>query len=428
MPVVRNLNCHDMQTLTTEQKRVGSGWGVADLVMGLAPLLIGVELLAWIFFLPSALLGHSSFRQLYTAGYMVRTGHGHELYDYDVQKNFQNRLVSPEPMVMPFIRPPFDAVAYAPFSLVSYRTAYLVLLLINVFLLALVLHAIRDHTENLRQRYRSLPVAMFASFIPVASALMMGQDSILLLALLSWSMLALERRKDGTAGTLAALGLFKFHLVLPIALLLLCWRRFRFFAAFSCLAVLLAAISVWAAGAHQVRLYLGSLLSIGKGTAGPQQLLRYPLPVTMMANVHGLVTGMLGAHFKPLFGIALVLLIAAGVLVSVALVMPPQCGATWAMPVAITASVFVSYYLFAYDLAVLLLPLTMMLNRSLPAEASKPDRFMSISCVLLFLAPACLFFLQAYFYLVSLFVLLFLIAQIRSAKKECREPLVATCP
>jgi len=417
-----------MQTLTTERKqRVGSGWGVADLLMGLAPLLIGAELLASMFFLPSALVGHSSFRQLYTAGYMVRTGHGHELYDYDAQRSFQDRLVSREPVVMPFIRPPFDAVAYVPFSLVSYRTAYILFLLINIFLLALVPHLLWDDTKSLRQHYRYLSAAMFASFVPVASALMMGQDSILLLALLSWSMLALDRRKDATAGTLAALGLFKFHLVLPMALLLLCWRRFRFFSAFSGVAVLFAAISLLAAGPHQVRLYLGSLLLIGKGATGAHQLLRYPLPVTMMANVHGLVTGMLGTHLRPLFGMAVMLSIAAGVLVWVALVMPPRCGATWAIPVAITASVFVSYYLFVYDLAVLLLPLTMMLNRSLSAEAAKPDRFMSISCALLFLSPACLFFLPTYFYLVSLFVLLFLIAQIRSAKKERRQLLLATC-
>ena len=88
-----------------KQKTVRWSWGVLDFFWGIAPLLIGVQLLAWIFFLPQSLHGHASFRQLYTAGYMVRTGHAHELYDYTAQKFFQDQLVSREAVLMPFIRP-----------------------------------------------------------------------------------------------------------------------------------------------------------------------------------------------------------------------------------------------------------------------------------------------------------------------------------
>src|SRR5215813_7663622 len=211
-----------MQTLTANPQQQASRKDVlAELLLGIAPLLIGAQLLGFIFFLPSALQGHSSFRQLYTAGYMVRTGHAHELYDYDAQKQFQDHLVSHEPMLMPFIRPPFDALAYAPLSLLPYRQAFVAILLLNVVFIILTWFALRLHTANLRIRSRWLPPAILASFVPVGSALMMGQDSIALLALLSWAMVALSQKKDGTAGLLAGLGLFKFHIVIPLALLLL---------------------------------------------------------------------------------------------------------------------------------------------------------------------------------------------------------------
>ena len=38
--------------------------------------------------------GRVDFRQLYTAGYMLRTGHRQQLYDFEVVEKFQNEVVS----------------------------------------------------------------------------------------------------------------------------------------------------------------------------------------------------------------------------------------------------------------------------------------------------------------------------------------------
>lgn len=400
-------------------------WRVADAIVGIAPLLIGAQLLALIFFIPAALHGHSSFRQLYTAGYMVRAGHAHELYDYGAQKSFQDRLVSPEPMMMPFIRPPFDALAYTPLSMLSYRLAYLLLLTLNVVIVALSLFLLRPYTEQLRSRYRWLLVVLFASFVPLGSALTMGQDSIFLLALLILSMLALDKKKDVAAGIFIGLGLFKFHIVLPLALMLLFWRRFRFFAAFLCVAAALAGISLWLVGPKQVRLYVGSLLSIGGGASGGNQLLRYPLPVSMMPNIHGLVEGTVGGHVRVGLAIGTIVVVVLATFIWVAISVPRQSAATWAVPIAITTSVFISYYLFVYDLPVLLLPLAVGVNQALRPDRSSSNAFVAWTSVLLILSPACLFFFSSHFYLVSLLVLLFLIALVQSAKNECRYQLVA---
>jgi Glycosyltransferase family 87 len=393
-------------------------WGVLDFFWGVAPLLLGVQLLAWIFFLPQSLHGHTSFRQLYTAGYMVRTGHSGELYDYKAQKLFQDQLVSREPVLMPFIRPPFDALVFVPFSFLSYSSAYIAFLILSIALLAASVRILRPWTGHLRANHKWLAIAIFSSFVPVASALMLGQDSILLLALLSASMLALEKERDITAGALAGLGLFKFHLLIPLALLLLCWKRFRFFAGFSSVAAALALVSLWVATPAQIRFYAGSLLNIGQGgNDGTHDLLRYPLPITMMASVHGLVNGLFEA--PSIQRTVITILLVVGVVLWIAITMPKSCPTQWMIPIALTTSVFVSYYLFIYDLTILLLPLTVALNRSTAPARGKTSRLLSAACVLVFLAPACLILWTSYFCLVSLPVFFFLFMLVRNAKNEC---------
>jgi hypothetical protein len=393
-------------------------WGVLDFFWGIAPLLLGVQLLAWIFFLPQSLHGHTSFRQLYTAGYMVRTGHSRELYDYNAQKLFQDHLVSRESVLMPFIRPPFDALVFVPLSFLSYSSAYIAFLILSIALLAASVRILRPWTDNLGASRKWLPIAIFMSFVPVASALTLGQDSILLLALLSASMLALEKKWDFTAGALGGLGLFKFHLLIPLALLLLCWRRFRFFAGFSSVAAALALVSIWVASPAQIRFYAGSLLNLGQGgNGGTHELLRYPLPITMMASVHGLINGLIDA--PSIQRTVITILLAVGVVLWIAIAVPKSCPTQWMIPIALTTSVLVSYYLFIYDLTILLLPLTVALNRSAAPVRGKTSRLLSAACVLVFLAPACLILWTSYFYLVSLPAFFFLFMLVRSAKNEC---------
>src|SRR5438270_12642719 len=74
---------------------------VKGLVLGIPAILLGLQISGWLFFIPVITHGHNDFRQLYTGGFMLRMGHGHELYDYDVQKAFEDKLVSPEQIALP---------------------------------------------------------------------------------------------------------------------------------------------------------------------------------------------------------------------------------------------------------------------------------------------------------------------------------------
>jgi hypothetical protein len=385
---------------------------IQDFFVGIAPLLLGFELLVWMFFLPSALRGHTSFRQLYSAAFMVRTGHSHELYDYDAQKRFQDQTVSAEPIVMPFIRPPFDTLIFIPFSVLSYKSAYAAFLVLNLALISVSAWLLWPWTENWRVGRNWLPPVVFASYTPVVSALMLGQDSILLLAILSSSLVLFVKERDLTAGLVAGLGLFKFHLLIPFAVLLLLWRRWRFFTGFIVTAIGLASISLALVGSQQLRVYSSSLFAIAAASKSAHALLRYPLPITMMPNLHGLIFGLAGSSWSIATRNLATLMAILATMILTAITVPKTCVARDAFVVAMTASVAMSYYLFVYDLTLLLLPLTMFLNHATAWAEILPSS-------VLFIAPACLFLFPSYFYLVSLPLLLFLIVVIRDARQNC---------
>jgi len=223
-----------------------------DLMLGVLPFLLAVQGVAWLTFVPGALRGHSDFRQLYTAGYMVRTGHAAKLYDYATQQHFQDSLVASGDLALPFIRPAYQALLFVPFSLLSYRAAYLAFLGANVILLALAFWLLRAKLTNLAVAWNLLPVFVFLVFYPVALALMQGQDSVLLLVFLAAALHALQHGREATAGALLGLGLFKLQIVIPIALIFLLWRRWRFTGGFALSGLLLALISIWTVGLAQI--------------------------------------------------------------------------------------------------------------------------------------------------------------------------------
>jgi len=383
---------------------------VKGLALGLSAFLIGVHLWTWVFTLPIFLHGQADFRQLYTAGYLVRSGHAHQLYDYDTQLHFQNELVSHGDIALPFIRPAYQALLFAPLSLLPYRTAYFAFLAVNLALLWLSFQLLRPRMNRLAHVYPWLPAAMFLGFLPVAAALIQGQDSILLLTLLAATLVLLDRECELMAGILVGLGLFKFQIVIPIALLFLTWRRWRFFAGFALSSLAVGAASVWLVGISQAGIYLHSLIAMGSGSAARTDQLRYPIAMNIMANLHGLIFGLAGARVSA-FWIAAATVILSGVVGFLVAARPPKIerGAD-ALILAITASAVVSYYLFIHDLSILLVPIVITLDRFIAAEATGDElgRLKARASALLFVSPICMSYIPDYFYVVSLPLLAFL--------------------
>ena len=395
---------------------------VQDILLGILPIVFCMQFLAWLTFLPKALRGHADFRQLYVAGYMVRTGHRTQLYDYAAQAYFQNTLVSNDERALPFIRPAYQALMFVPFSLLPYRTAYLGFLLLNLLLLALAFLMLQPRLRGLSRVWPGLPPALFLGFYPVALALMQGQDSILLLALLAAALVSLERNRDLTAGALAGVGLFKFQIVVPIVLLFLLWRRWRFVKGFMFSAILVGLLSFITSGWAETVVFVHSLLSVGAGLPAVPGEINFPLRINIMANLRGLIYGLASLRVPQRWLQVTTLLLSSIVVISVRARGRQQRGGD-ALVLAITAGVVVSYYLFIHDLSILLIPIVLTLDRFISRNGTGEPfgRAAAAISALLFVAPMCIFVIPAHFYLVSVLICAFLFVLVKRLPEQSRQ-------
>jgi len=280
----------------------------------------------------------------------------------------------------------------------------------NVALLVAALRLLLPSLENLSRVWVFLPAGIFFGFFPITIALMLGQDSILLLLLFVLAMLSFNQQREFQAGLLVGLGLFKFQIVLPVALLFLVWRRWRFFGGFATSAGAATVMSVLIVGWSQVRVYLNSLVSMSVGLASKADQFRYGISPTSMPNLRGLIFAVAGGRVSTFWVQAITIAASFAVLLWVAVVGRNRWRGPDAFLVAITAACVVSYHMLIHDLTVMLLPLTLILSRFIESEAAGDvtGRWMVRFAALLVVAPS-LIFLVTSFYLVSLPLFAFLI-------------------
>lgn len=184
----------------------------------------------------------------YGASHLVLGGHGSAIYSFPTLKAVEASTLHSSLTVRNqavFLYPPFVALALTPLAAVGYSLAYLLWFILNCLLLVGVLIALNRYLQLSRSGSILLVVAG-ASFFPVFATLAQGQVSMLLLAVLTASFLALRAQRDGWAGALLALALIKPPYVLPFLLLLLVQGRWRALASFcaagAALALLLMAV------------------------------------------------------------------------------------------------------------------------------------------------------------------------------------------
>ena len=377
-----------------------------EILLAFSAYLIGSHLWTWMLCLPPILGGHADFRQLYAAGYMVRSGHARQIYDYASQVAFQNAAVSNIHRTLPFLRPAYESLLFVPFSLLSYRSAYFTFVLLSLAGLMACYRELRPHFGDLGCIYPWLPGAMFLGFMPVTTALIQGQDSILLLLLLGASFNALHRNKPSLAGFLLAFGLFKFQIILPIVFLFALWKQWRFVKGFLLSGVVLGAISTLIVGMDGIAVYPDSLIHV-----------HYPMEVRLMPNLHGLAALLFGDWFAGQTVVFISILL-TGAVFYLTWRSRPESSADKFL-VAIVAAVLGGYYLLAHDLTVLLLPIIVVLGRCLEIDLAKKTAAWIV--VVTFLAPHFLFYFcdGRYFCLEALPIAVLLLSMSSAAPYSC---------
>ena len=155
--------------------------------------------------------------------------------------------------------------------------------------------------------------------------------------------------------------------------------------------------------------YVRSLLSMSM-TSSPDSLLIYRIDPAAMPNLRGFVYGLAATHISQWAMQTVVVAASVAVFLWVSLAGREQQKAADKFVLAITASAVLSYHLLIHDASILLIPLTLTLNRFIVAETTgEQDGCLAARIsALAFVSPLCESFAPSHFYFVFLPILAFL--------------------
>lgn len=372
----------------------------------------------------SADVRDGDFPDFYAAARMLAEGHGHQLYDVDVQRQYQARDTGRVGTL--YIHPPFEAVLYLAVAWLPLKCAYLLWSLMNLALFAAGCRLMAS--EVLRSCNWRLLFAASLTFVPLALCIQQGQDSLVLFFLILLAFKALRRNLAFAAGCWLGLGLFKFELVLPmlVALFLTCGSSAKKSIAkgFCSVTVALAVVSAAISGSSVFRDYPAFLWHLrARPFAGifPQA----------MANLRGLVYVIFrndqSIKAITVLSISSVLTLLITVIEWKDLRLRQGSDATAydfdnfdrAFANTVLFALLVSYHLNPHDLAVLLLPLVLILDRAVRRRSPPADRIMAGLVAILFLPPVHLWALRGKAYsLISVPLLILFVINAFSERKS----------
>jgi hypothetical protein len=359
----------------------------------LTSFLLGMILLNALVFWRSwwqVVAGYPDFSIFYTAGLMLRHGQGKALYNNDLQLQVQRGFATvarERNHPLPYNHPPFEAVLYIPLTYMPYLHAYGIWFLVNLVLLGGTVLLLRPHIGRLHSVFPGMAWLAGFAFFPVAYALVQGQDSIVLLLLYCLAYAALRRGRDLEAGVWLALGLFKFHLILPFIFVLLLRRRWRTILGVLLCGCLEVYISWMLVGWRELLDYPRYALEVNRHS---------PLHVIVpeiMGNLRGLLMGWNWAPAAASWWESALLIVSIALLLWAARQWEPADSTnltTWnnGFSIALIATFLVSYHGYNQDMSILFLPSMLLFDRLLQARPRGWQNFaLRLGLGLMFFSP-----------------------------------------
>ena len=377
---------------------------VIALALAIPAALVGLELPAWYGVSRQVLAFNSDLRVFYTPGYMLRTGQRKQIYDLSEIRRNQAKVVAKDDNAAPFLHPAYEAIVFVPLSFLPYRTAYLAWAAINFLVLSVIFLLISPNLKELSSiGPKWMTPALLLGFMPIAFAIIEGQDSLFLLLVL---ILVYKRIQCSQfqAGLLLSLGMFRFQILLPIIALFLLWRSLKFVSGWALGSLAIGALSAFITGINAQMQYITLLRAMG-GVSFWELLRRMP-------NLRALFAAM-GLGIAPVAFVSAVIFCGAFVLGI------PQ-NLQERLTIAISASALVPYYLFFHDLSILVLPMLLLLDRTLAQRDWARTALISLT----FSGFAVFWFTSGKLYLATLLSLLFFVTQAITVRNESTTQLM----
>jgi alpha-1,2-mannosyltransferase len=331
--------------------------------------------------------GRSDFSGFYSAGQIVATGHGRQLYDLETQREAQRIFPtqSGRPALLPFNHPPFEALIFVPLSLLPYPAAFALWTACNMAMWIGVLFLLRPYLPSLQKDF-DLALIAISLFMPLLFNITQGQDSILALFLFAFCFVSLIRNRTWLAGGALACAMFRPQLAIPAMLVLaLAHRqRWKLLTGFLSTCFALGLLSVALVGWRALASY-------------PEVLLHYIpeggiINPASMPTLRALLNALLGQRLPPPVLYLCIALLSA--------ILLGAASAEWRAGYAnqdllplhygfvVTATVLAAFHGYMHDSALLILPILFASNWLIQKRINTVNRgFLAASIAALFILP-----------------------------------------
>jgi hypothetical protein len=326
------------------------------------------------------------FAGCYSAGLISREAGTAKVYDVQRQMQVQRSVLGRTQLFL-YAYPPVHALMFAQLARFPYVTAYIIWGCLDIVLWALFVCLMRPYAAIPRDPLRYLMLCFL--FLPAWAALVLGQSSLILLVLYTLTYICLRHRHDYWAGVFLGLGLLKYHLVLPFALILLLRGKWRVIAGFGLACSVLVALSFWTAGSAGVLAYGRLMLDIVRDPANPAYESFSPRHI--MPTIWGFFTALLGRYVSLVWIKILAAMTCVGLVFFTALRWRREelhRGEESLAPMfasALSVSLLVTPHLYTYDLTLMLLVMLLMFNSFRWTADASWRRSLTIAAVLLYL-------------------------------------------
>lgn len=326
-------------------------------------IIIFLYLVVWCQFYKKISAGRNDFIIFYTAGKMITSGYGEDLYVLSKQTQMQQQQMKSHVFkdgVLPYNHPPFESAVFCGISYLSFICAYWVWTLFSIFFAILSLLTVLNFSgyTQMQPWLIQILLAMF-SFFPVFVTLIQGQDSLFLLFFLILSFKLMKQGKEFYSGVILAFSLFKFHLILPLYLLILIKKKWRIIGGSFCSGFLLLLLSYLLVGKKGIVDYFRLLIEMVYWND------KYNVNPLQMRNIRGMLALLAGNNFYVVTWGSLII----GLIVLI-MVLKAWKG-VWKkdnecfdmqFSLAILSGLIVGYHLYSHDQAILVLPFLVLLQ------------------------------------------------------------------